>query len=45
MRRVARSIAVVVGIGCLVAFALSCGERPPTPPPGLDEAQLAGWRA
>ena len=22
-----------------------CGARQPTPPPGLDEAQLAGWQA
>jgi len=45
MRRVLRSVAVGVGIGGLVAIALSCGERQPTPPPGLDETQLSGWRA
>ena len=45
MRRVARSVALVVGLTGLVAFALSCGERPPTPPPGLDQTQLAGWQA
>jgi mono/diheme cytochrome c family protein len=45
MGRVPRSIAVGVGIGGLVAVALSCGEKQPTPPPGLNETQLAGWRA
>jgi mono/diheme cytochrome c family protein len=29
----------------LAVIALSCGEREPTPPPGLDETQLVGWRA
>jgi mono/diheme cytochrome c family protein len=45
VKRPARSIAVVAGIGGLVATALSCGARQPTPPPGLDDVQLAGWRA
>jgi len=35
----------VVGMCALVALSLGCGARQPTPPPGLDEAQLAGWRA
>jgi mono/diheme cytochrome c family protein len=25
-------------------MALSCGQRQPTPPPGLDETQLLGWQ-
>jgi mono/diheme cytochrome c family protein len=40
-----RSIVVVVGIGGLVAVALGCGARQPTPPPGLTEVQSAGWQA
>ncbi len=36
---------VIVGISSLVAFALGCGAGQPTPPPGLDEVQLAGWQA
>ena len=36
---------VIVGMCALVAFALACGPRQPTPPPGLNEGQLAGWRA
>jgi mono/diheme cytochrome c family protein len=35
---------VIAGIGSLVAFALGCGAGQPTPPPGLDEVQLAGWQ-
>jgi mono/diheme cytochrome c family protein len=37
-----------VGAGVVAAaFAvgLGCGPSAPTPPSGLDEAQLAGWRA
>jgi mono/diheme cytochrome c family protein len=45
MKRLIRSIAAGFAVGGLVAFALSCGERPPTPPPGLGETQLAGWNA
>ena len=33
-----------MGIGG-IAVALSCGAPQPTPPPGLDEFQLAGWQA
>lgn len=36
---------VIGGINSLVAFALGCGAVQPTPPPGLDEVQLAGWQA
>ena len=44
MKRGARCAAIVMGIGCVVVF-LGCGSRKPQPPPGLDEVQLAGWRA
>jgi mono/diheme cytochrome c family protein len=33
-----------MGIGCVV-IVLGCGTRKPQPPPGLDEVQLAGWKA
>jgi hypothetical protein len=39
-----RSIATVLVIGVL-AIALGCGARQPTPPPGLNETQMAGWKA
>jgi mono/diheme cytochrome c family protein len=29
----------------LGAVVAGCGSPPPTPPPGLDEVQLAGWQA
>jgi mono/diheme cytochrome c family protein len=35
---------VVAAVSCVV-ITLGCGERQPTPPPGLNELQLAGWRA
>ncbi len=34
-----------MGIAAVLSLALGCGERAPTPPPGLNEAQLAGWQA
>lgn len=40
-----RSIAVVLGIFASLSMAIGCGSGQPTPPPGLNEAQLAGWRA
>jgi mono/diheme cytochrome c family protein len=43
MSRLARSLAMIVGIGCAV-IAEGCGASRPTPPPGLNEVQLAGWR-
>jgi len=36
---------VIAGISILAAFAMGCGAGRPTPPPGLDELQLAGWQA
>ena len=39
-----RSIAAVLGTIALVAATIGCGESPPTPPPGLDDVQLAGWQ-
>jgi mono/diheme cytochrome c family protein len=45
MKRLVRYLAAAAGIGCLVALALSCGERRPIPPPGLNQTQLAGWNA
>lgn len=45
MKRSVHIMPAVVGMCALVAFALGCGARQPTPPPGLDEAQLAGWQA
>ena len=44
MRRSARAVVVALALGC-VAIAAGCGGQGPQPPPGLDEAQLAGWRA
>jgi hypothetical protein len=38
-------ILYTVGIGCLFATALGCGGHRVSPPPGLDEVQLAGWQA
>jgi mono/diheme cytochrome c family protein len=29
----------------MLVVAVGCGSREPEPPPGLDEAQLAGWQA
>jgi hypothetical protein len=40
-----RFMAVVLGIGSLVAAAPGGGAGGPKAPPGLDEAQLAGWQA
>lgn len=40
--RFAVAVAAICG---LVVVALSCGQSKPTPPPGLTEAQLAGWQA
>ena len=34
----------LVGIGLLMMNAVGCGSRQPTPPPGLNEEQLAGWQ-
>jgi len=44
MRRPARSIGSVIGIGVLLAVMPGCGAKQPKPPPGLDEQQLAGWQ-
>ena len=45
MKGSTRSIRNVVGIVGLAAVAFGCGSGQPTPPPGLDETQLAGWQA
>lgn len=45
MKRGIWSIGIVVGIAAVLSLALGCGEREPTPPPGLNETQLAGWQA
>jgi mono/diheme cytochrome c family protein len=45
MKRSVRIMPAVVGMCAHVALSLGCGARPPTPPPGLDEVQLAGWQA
>jgi mono/diheme cytochrome c family protein len=45
MTRSVRIMPAVVGMCALVALSRGCGARQPTPPPGLDEAQLAGWQA
>jgi len=45
MKRGNRSYGIVVGIAGVLSLALGCGDRAPTPPPGLNEAQLAGWQA
>jgi mono/diheme cytochrome c family protein len=37
-------MAAVVGVGVPMAIAVGCGARQPTPPPGLDDVQLAGWQ-
>jgi mono/diheme cytochrome c family protein len=39
-----RHAVVVIGIGCAFVL-LGCGSDSPQPPPGLNEAQMAGWRA
>ena len=44
MKREARRAAIAMGIGCVVIVS-GCGVRKPQPPPGLDEGQLAGWKA
>ena len=44
MRRLIRSVPVIAAIGSLALLALGCGGAP-TPPPGLNEVQLGGWRA
>ena len=44
MRRLLKSLTVIAVIGG-VAIATGCGASQPTPPPGLNDLQLAGWRA
>jgi hypothetical protein len=44
IKRPSHSIVAVAGI-CGLAITLGCGQRQPTPPPGLNEVQLAGWKA
>ena len=44
MKRVVRLIGIAVVVTGVVV-GLGCGPSAPTPPPGLDEAQLAGWQA
>lgn len=41
----ARTLAVIVGISGALTVGLGCAAPQPTPPPGLDEVQLAGWQA
>lgn len=45
MTRTYDAIGTLVGIACMISFALGCGGGQPKPPPGLDEIQLAGWQA
>ncbi len=45
MRMLSRYFAAALGIGALVALAVSCGDSKPTPPPGFSENQLVGWQA
>jgi hypothetical protein len=42
VKRSVRIMPAVVGMCALVALSLGCGTRQPTPPPGLNEAQLTG---
>ena len=44
MRRLIRSTPVIAALGGLSLLALGCGGTP-TPPPGLNENQTAGWQA
>lgn len=44
MGRTVRFAVAFAAVGGLVITALSCGQRPPTPPPGLNETQLVGWQ-
>lgn len=37
--------ALALATGTLLAIVAGCGADRPAPPPGLDEVQLAGWRA
>lgn len=45
MSGLSRYVVAAVGIGALIALAVSCGESKPTPPPGLSDSQLEGWNA
>ena len=45
MKRGLVSAGIVVVTAAVLVVALGCGERAPTPPPGLNDAQLAGWQA
>ncbi len=45
MKSLSRYVVAALGIGALIAIAMSCGDSKPTPPPGLSETQLAGWNA
>lgn len=40
-----RFVAAGAVAGGLIVLAAACGGGQPTPPPGLDEVQLAGWQA
>jgi len=39
-----RTLAVIVGVAGALTFGLGCGAQQPSPPPGLNEEQLAGWQ-
>jgi hypothetical protein len=45
LRSLVASVLGAVGITGSVVMAVGCGSGQPTPPPGLNEAQLAGWAA
>ena len=42
--RILLRCAVVIGIAAVTVSATACGEAKPTPPPGLPDAQTAGWQ-
>lgn len=44
MSRPKRTFAMIAGISCVVVIGGGCGAAQPTPPPGLNEVQLSGWR-
>jgi mono/diheme cytochrome c family protein len=40
-----RTLWIILAVSGVLAARTGCGESPPTPPPGLNQVQLAGWQA
>jgi mono/diheme cytochrome c family protein len=45
VRKLNPSIALAAVIAASAMLVAACGSEAPSPPPGLDEVQLAGWQA